>query len=330
MVEASAYGELIVYDEKGSTAHKIDDFSRLRDISAMPGIKWLSVVSQNDVEAVESICLQFGIHFLTLEDIVDRQKRPKIDEFEKYVFLILQSILPAKDPNLWLTQQISLVVCEGMLITFQEQPSEVFDQVKIRIQSNQDRIRNKGADYLTYIIIDELIERISSIVEAIEDRAADLEKAALNTSKSSILDQISQHKSNVAYLKRAVSPLREITEGLQKIDSKLFSKALFPYLRDLHSHIIQIIDSVRLLSDSLTLIITLNMTSISNRLNNIMKVLTIISSIFIPLTFIAGVYGMNFDNMPELRWPYGYFTILGVMITTALTLILIFRKKHWI
>ncbi len=319
---------LIRYDSQNAEKQAVTDISKLKEISGMPGVKWLNIDGIEDMDVIESIGLQLGVHFLVLEDIMDDEQRPKIDDYDRYLLIIMKMLY--LEENHITIEQISFLLFKDFLITFQEKKGDVFDNVRKNILNNKGRIRKLGADYLAYTLIDTIVDKYFHILECVEDEADDLEHSALTNPTSSILEDVTELKEDVLSLKKISSPVRELLGYIVKGEAELIDPVLIPYFKDITDNIIRIIETSKNLGDSVSSILDIYMSSVSNNTNKIMKVLTIMSSIFIPLTFIAGLYGMNFKNMPELRSQNGYFVVIGIMISIAVGLIIFFKRKKWI
>lgn len=319
---------LIRYDANNAERKELDDISRLSEIAKLPGIKWINLDGIEDMEVIESLGMQFGVHFLTLEDIMDDEQRPKIDDYDKYLFIVMKMMYLEEDKIIM--EQISFLLFKDLLITIQQVPGDVFDPIRKNIMNNKGRIRKMGADYLAYTLIDTMVDNYFYVLETVEEETAALERQALSHPSEHILVDITDLKADVMTLKKISSPVRELLGYINKNESDLIEPANLPYFKDVTDNIIRIMETSKNLGDSVSGILDIYMSSMSHNMNKIMKVLTIISTIFIPLTFIAGVYGMNFQNMPEIRSRYGYFIILGVMFAIGLGLIMFFRRKKWI
>ncbi|RME31941.1 magnesium and cobalt transport protein CorA [Candidatus Woesearchaeota archaeon] len=292
------------------------------------GVTWIQVNGIHDTAIIEQLGRQFSLHPLLLEDVAHAEQRPKIEEFDDKLFVVLR-VLDYEGKHLS-SQQLSLVLGKNLVLSFQEEESGLFQALRAHIKNPKSRFRTRKADYLLYAIIDLIIDHYFVCLEALGETVERLNEELLHDPSPEKVKDI-QHLKHIAItLRRSVWPLREVIGGLERNDSGLITKGTHIYLRDVYDHTIQVIDSIETLRDNLSGMLDLYLSSVSNRMNEIMQVLTIISTIFIPLTFITGVYGMNFRNMPELSWQYGYFGALAVMLIIAITMVLYFKKKKWL
>ncbi|KYK21756.1 magnesium transporter [Thermoplasmatales archaeon SG8-52-4] len=295
-----------------------------------PTVTWINVDGLHEVDVFEKLGKCFEIHPLVLEDILNTDQRPKIEDFEKYIFLILKMLFINDKTKEIHSEQVSLIFGNNFVISFQESIGDVFDAVRERIRKGKGRIQKMGADYLVYCLIDAIVDNYFIILEHIGDNVEGLEEDLVNNPKTEILQMIYNLKREMIYLRKSVWPLREVINGLLRGDSKLIKKETHIYLRDLYDHTIQTIDTIETFRDMISGMLDIYMSSISNKMNEVMKVLTIFAAIFIPLTFIAGVYGMNFQYMPELSIPWAYPTVWAVIIGVGVVLLGFFRYKKWI
>lgn len=320
---------LINYDAASVDRVEIEDVSHIKDLcKERPGVKWINIDGVQDMEIIESIGMQFGIHFLVLEDIMDDEQRPKIDDYDRYAFIVMKMLYLNEEKIIM--EQISFLLFKDLLITIQQVPGDVFNNIRKNIMNNKGRIRKMGADYLAYTLIDTMVDNYFKVLEVVEEETANLERLALSDPKESIIEDVTELKAEVLTLKKISSPVRELLSFINKGEVEVIDPSLIPYFKDITDNIIRIMETSKNLGDSVSGILDIYMSSMSNNMNKIMKVLTIMSTIFIPLTFIAGVYGMNFDFMPELKTQNGYFVVVGVMIAIALALVFFFKRKKWI
>jgi magnesium transporter len=226
-------------------------------------------------------------------------------------------------------EQVSLILSENFVLSFQERPGDIFDLIRERLRNAKGRIRKMGADYLAYALVDAVVDQYFVILEKVGERIEELEESLTRNTKPETMQEIHRLKREMIYLRKSIWPLRESISGLEKSESALINKATLKYLRDVYDHTIQIIDTVETFRDMLSGMHDTYLTNISNRMNEIMKVLTIIATIFIPMTFIAGIYGMNFKFMPELEWRWGYLAVWVVLVSVALIMVVYFKRKKW-
>lgn len=293
-------------------------------------VTWLNLDGLHQVELLEEIGSAFGVHPLVLEDILNTDHRPKFEAHDQSLFLVTKMLTFNHEQHEIINEQISLVLGANYVITFQERPGDLFDGLRERIRTNKGRLRRLGPDFLTYCLLDQIIDRYFVLLEQIGDHIEQLEEELIDRPDRALLHRIHHEKREMILLRRAIWPLREVIGGLQRDESGLVTAATQPFLRDLYDHTIQIIDTIETFRDLITGMLDLYLSSVSNRMNEIMKVLTIISTLFIPLTFLVGVYGMNFDVLPELHWRWGYFVLWGVMLASAGGMFVFFRRKRWL
>jgi len=293
-------------------------------------VTWINTVGLQRVENLERLGKRFRIHNLILEDILNTEPRPKVEDLDDYVYLRIKTLRYDREKNEVGVEQVSLVLGENYVLSFQDSESDVFAPILERLRSGKGRLRRMGADYLAYSLMDTIIDNYFVVVEKVGDRIEMLEEELTGAPTPQTLHSIHQLRREVIILRRAIWPLREIIAVLDRGESRLIRDTTTIYLRDLYDHTVQLIDTLETLREMLTSSLDLYLSSVSNRLNNVMKVLTIIATIFMPLTFIAGIYGMNFHYMPELEWRWGYPASLLLMLAIALSMLAGFRVKKWL
>lgn len=294
------------------------------------GVTWINVNGLSQTDQIEKLGKHFKLHPLILEDIVDTNQRPKIDEYPEYLFIVFK-MLYFDDYGVFINEHISLVLGKGYVITFQESDGDVFNSLRQRIAKSKGRIRKAGSDYLMFAIMDAVVDHYFVLTEALSDRIETLEdQLFFSHAENDITQEIQELKREVLHIRKAVYPFREVVNRIEKIDSPLIEEHTFTYLRDLYDHVVQVAESIEIYREMTWSLMDMYMTTISNRMNEVMKVLTIMASIFIPLTFMAGIYGMNFDNIPELHYENGYYYLWGVMILVVLGLLWYFKRKKWL
>jgi len=321
---------VIEYTESELNEYRMENVSECCVFLKSEPISWMNVAGIHDVEVLQKIGECFGLHTLVLEDILNTNQRPKLEAFDGYIFLVVKMITYDKAISEIHPEQVSLILGENFVISLQEDGADVLEPVRNRLRGGKGRIRKSGADFLAYAIVDAVVDNYFSVLESLGDEIEELEVALVEHPAKDTLKRIHILKRELIYLRRAVWPLRECVNILLRDESALVHEETKVFLRDLYDHVVQVIDAVETLRDLVSGMLDVYLSSISNRMNEIMKVLTIISTIFIPLTFIVGVYGMNFDDMPELRNPYGYPVVIGVMAFIAGSLLYFFRRKRWI
>lgn len=320
----------VYYDEKSFELSDSETMDACPTTFAPPAVRWVHVEGIHDAAAVERLCGCFGIHPLTVEDILNTHQRPKIDFIGNYVFIVLKLISLTPHAKKISTEQFSIIMGHGFVLTFGEKPSECIDLIKSRLSQGGSRIRQSGADFLAYSILDSIVDDYFETIEAVEEQAEMLEGKITGRPTPAMLQQIHGLRRELIMLRKSVRPMRDIVDRLHDEGSELISQHTYIYIRDLYDHTVQVMDAVDTYRDILTGMLETYLTGISNRMNEVMKLLSVIATIFIPLTFIAGVYGMNFEHMPELRWRWGYFGTLGLMAFVGVSLLLWFRKNKWL
>jgi magnesium transporter len=292
---------------------------------------WINIDGVHNVEIIKTLGEQFGLHQLTLEDILNTEIRPKIEVFESYILIIVKMLRYNNLNKEIEAEQVSLVLGDNYVLSFQEnREGDVFDNIRLRIANPNGRHRKSGPDYLLYSLLDAVVDHYFIVLERIGEKLEDLEEDITGSPSQQLLSNLYALKQDLVFMRRSVWPLREIISGLEREETVLIKKEIRKYIRDIYDHTIQVIDTTESFRDSTGSLLDLYLSSMSNRTNDVMKVLTMISTIFMPLTFIAGVYGMNFENMPELRWEYGYFVTLGVMAISIILMLMWFRRKKWL
>jgi len=299
-------------------------------------VSWINIDGVHDVAVIEAAGQRMGLHPLVMEDIAHTTQRPKMEQYDSCLFIVARMLMWDAAASAIRVEQVSFVLAEGRLVTFQEVPGDVFDGIRERIRADKGRIRRMGADYLLYALLDGILDHYYVVMERLGERIEELEDPSALEAGPEVLQKIRRLRRQMVDLRRAVWPMREVVGGLERGKASLISEETGVYLRDLYDHSVQILETVETYRDTLAGVLDLYMTASGNRMNEIMKVLTIIATIFIPLTFIAGIYGMNFDpeaspwNMPELTHPYGYPIALGAMGVVVMLMLLYFRRKKWI
>lgn len=293
-------------------------------------VLWIDVEGVHQVETIRSLGEQYNLHPLVLEDIVNTVQRPKVEDYDEYLFVVVKILMPLPDGD-FAAEQLSLVLGKGYVLTFQEGiRGDAFAAVRDRIRSGKGKIRNLGADYLAYTLLDAVIDRYFTVLEQFGERLISIEEDIALHPHPRTLVLLNDLKKEVIYLRKSIWPLREVLSFLERDDTELISDATRLFLRDVHDHAVQTIDTVETFRDLLSGMLDLYLSSISNRTNEIMKFLTIIGTIFIPLTFVVGLYGMNFKYMPELEWHYGYFVVLLLMALMTSGMVLYFKRRKWL
>lgn len=299
-------------------------------------IRWINVEGVHDTSIVERIGKIYDIHPLTLEDIVNTNQRPKFEEYDHYLVNIMKMVYEEecekKGEDIFVSEQLTILLMDkSTVISFQEADGgDVFDIIRTRIRQGKGRIRKCGADYLAYCLIDAVVDSYFEVLEKFGDEMTKMEDSLVGNPRPEIIRKLHDLKRQMIFLRKSVWPMRDMVNNIERSESDLISASTFVYLRDAHDHIVRVIDTVETYRDLLSGMMDLYMSSVSNRMNEVMKTLTIITTIFVPLTFIVGVYGMNFEFMPELHTSFGYYVVWMVMIIIVVLLFVFFRIKKWL
>ena len=323
--------DIINYSKEAYTKIETQNVEEAFHFKGNDQVTWINVDGLNNTAEIEKLGIHYGLHPLTLEDIVNTTHRPKIDEFDNYLFVILK-MLYFKNEGELVFEQVSMVVGDDYVLTFQEADGDIFNDLRERISSGKGRVRTLGSDYLMYAIIDSVVDHYLTVIEAFGDKIEEIEDRVFegNSDNNETATTIQELKREVLKIRRSVFPLREVISHLDKIEHHIIDERTHNFLRDLYDHIVQVNESIEMYREMVWSLLDMYMSIISNKMNEVMKVLTIIATVFIPLTFIAGIYGMNFDNMPELHYKYSYFILIGIMVFIFLMMLVYFRKKKWL
>lgn len=303
-----------------------EDCFRYKD---SPTTTWINIDGVHRTDVIEKIGTHFGINMLALEDIANTRTRSKIDDFRDYVFIVMKMLNYDREGKELRIEQVSLILGKRYVISFQQDPTDLFNGIRARLRDPESRTRTLGTDYLAYCLMDCVVDEYFMIIEAMGDELELMEDEVAVNPTQDLLSRLNALKGDSIYLRKSVWPLREVISYLLRNEVNLISAEVLPFYRDLYDHIIQVIDTTETYRDLFSDIMDVYLSTLSLKMNEVMKVLTVISTIFIPLTFIVGVYGMNFRHMPELEWTYGYYAIWGVIIVVALGMILYFRRQKW-
>jgi magnesium transporter len=319
------------YEEK--TAVTVEECFPFKDT---PTITWIDINGLHEVDILEKIGGHFEMHPLVLEDIANTNQRPKMEVADKYAFVVLKMLYNDPNSGELAGEQVSLIFGKNFVISFQEREGDVFGAVRDRIKKSVPRVRFLNADYLAYALVDAIVDSYFLVLENVGEKVESMEDELVNNPEPKSLETIHDLKRHLIFMRKAVWPLREVIGGLERLESELIHDATGAYLRDLYEHTIQVIDTVETFRDMVSGLLDIYLSSLSNRMNEVMKVLTIIATIFIPLGFLAGVYGMNFDtsisglNMPELGLPFGYILFWVLVLLIGGGLFMFFRKRRWL
>jgi magnesium transporter len=305
----------------------VEECFRFRETST---VTWINVDGVHDSEIVEKLGSHFGLHPLILEDIMNTSQRAKMEDLGDSIYFVLRMTESGNDDAKIASEQMSLVFGKNFVLSFQERPGDTFDPVRERIRKGKGRIRKMGPDYLAYALLDAVVDDYFIVLERLGERIECLEDELVADPRRQTLNTIHELKREMIFLRKSAWPLREAISRLERAESPLVKKATGIFLRDVYDHVIQVIDNIETYREMLSGMLDIYLSSLSNRMNEVMKFLTIIGTIFIPLTFLAGVYGMNFKFMPELGWRWGYFLIWGVMVAVGISLLVYFKRKKWL
>jgi len=337
-------GSLVYIGEKRSRKVTISEISysaghfeekaltRISDCSSWDSsenVTVVSVIGIHDTKIIEAAGNHFGLDPMVLENIADTQSRPRLEEFDSYLFLPMNVLGVQEKTNDIIAEHISLILGENGVIIFKENDFKIFDPLKERLRQGKGTLRQRKPDYIFYRLVDTLIDNYFLITEYLADRLEELEGKILQDPNEHVHEEIYNLKRKIATVKRTIGPLRECISNVIKSESDLISESTQTYFRDVYNHLINLIETVDSQRETINDFLNLYMSAMSNKMNEVMKVLTIFASIFIPLTFLAGIYGMNFEIMPELGWEYGYLAVWGVMLMVGVLLLIYFKRKKW-
>ena len=319
------YNEEILREKEAKTVEECFPFKD------EPTVTWINIDGLHQVDIIEKIGKYFDVHPLLLEDILNTEQRPKMEDFDDYIFIVLR-MLECKNEKNWIltSEQMSLIIGKNFVISFQESEGDIFDPVRDRIRNGKGKIRKMGPDFLAYSLMDAIVDGYFIILEKLGEKIEDIEDELMTNPTRETLKIIHGLKRDMIYLRKSVWPFREVISNLERGESKLIKETTSIYLKDIYDHTIQVIDTIESFRDMLSGMLDIYLSSISNRMNEIMKVLTIIATIFIPLTFLVGVYGMNFKYMPELELPLAYPALWFFMIIVGISMLVYFKKRKWI
>jgi magnesium transporter len=321
---------LMDFDEERFQERRIQSVGEALPLPEEPTVRWVNIDGLHEIEVLRALGERFAIHPLVLEDILNTDARPKTEDYGAYLFIIVKMLSFDEMTNAILKEQVSIVLGRDFVLSFQEREGGVFNTIRDRIRTGKGRVRKMQADYLAYVLIDAIVDNYFVALETLGEKVEDLEEALVNKPTREAAHTLHRMKREMISLRRAIWPLREVISLLQRSESPLIRQGTGIYLRDVYDHTIQVIDTVEAQRDMLSGMLDIYLTSVSNRMSEVMKVLTIISTIFIPLTFLAGVYGMNFEFMPELKWRYGYPVIWLAMLAIGVAMLIQFKRKKWL
>jgi magnesium transporter len=321
---------LIDYDEEHLQERVLDSIEEAFPLKDLPTVTWINIDGLHQLDIIEKVGQHFNIHPLVLEDIVNTGQRPKTEEFENLIFVVLKMLHYNENSEKITSEQFSLVLGPNFLISFQEIQGDVFRTVRERIRKPKTRIRKAGCDYLAYALIDAIVDHYFLILEKLGENIEALEEDLLENPSPETLQTLHEMKREMIYLRKQIWPIRELINSLVKGESSLINESTGLFFRDIYDHTIQIIDTIESYRDILSGMLDIYLSTLSNKMNEVMKVLTIIATIFIPITFVAGIYGMNFKFMPELEWRWGYAMVWAIIVVAIGIMVGFFKKKQWL
>lgn len=293
-------------------------------------ISWINIDGLHNTQLVGQMGKSFNLHPLLQEDVLNTKHRPKVEEFDDCLFLTLKMLGISENGNAVISEQVSFVLGDTWLLSFQEEQGDIFESLRSRLRENKGPARHKGSDYLLYRLIDTIVDNYFYVTEHLSEVNERLEEKVLIKADTETLHEIQKQKKLIMDFRKSINPLRDAVATLQKDGTNLIDEGTVRYLRDVYEHIIQVNDSIETQREVIANIMDLYLSGVSNKMNQVMQMLTIISTIFIPLTFIAGIYGMNFNHMPELQWKYGYHAVWGLMIVVLILMLIFFKRKKWL
>lgn len=321
---------VVDYNKDYIKEHAVQSIDDILHYQQTDSVTWVTIEGLANVELVEAIGRHFAIHPLVLEDILNTHQRPKFEETDDYLFLVFKGMYVAEDGAAVNYEQISLLVLNNFVFAFKEKRDDLFKPVNNILRSHRGHARNLGADYLAYVILDTVVDLYFSLQDFLDEHIVAIEDQLLANPTTEILASIQRIKRELIFMRKSVSPLREFLGNLLRSESPLIQKETAIYLRDVYDHVLRLTESIDTYRDIVTGLLEIYNSSVSNKLNQVMKVLTVFASIFIPLTFIAGIYGMNFKYMPELQWRWAYPVLWGAFVVISVVLLAYFKKKKWL
>lgn len=294
-------------------------------------VTWVTIEGLADVAIVERIGEIFGIHQLVLEDILNTNQRPKFEEYDDHLYIVLKCLLPGSEGFSVINEQVSLLVLKNFVIMFKERKDDIFHPIQQRIKGSTGKFLSLGSDYLAYAILDFIVDQNFILLDLLDEAITKLEDSLLlGQPTQDMLYKIQSLKREMIGIRRHVSPVRELVSEMIHSESELIDESTHLFLRDVSDHAIRVMESIESYREIVTGLLDIYVSSVNNKMNEIMKVLTVFTSIFIPLTFISGIYGMNFEHMPELKWPWAYAVVWGLFITIPSVLLVYFKRKKWL
>ena len=320
---------LTEYDENEYETYEIKSADEIEPFTDTPRVTWVNVCGLHETDFLKEIGERFKIHPLVLEDILNTDTRPKIEITDDYLFTVMKLFIYNAEQEIFEPEQVSFILGRNFIFSFVEKGDEIFNPVRDRIAGQLGKIRKRASDYLLYALMDIVVDYYFLVLEKIEERIESLDDEAINEPEKTLAEKIYNLKNLLLLLRRSVTPMREIVNQLIKNEGDLLEESIEPYLRDLYDHVIHISETLEVQREITTGLMETYLSMMSNKMNEVMKVLTVIATIFIPLTFIVGIYGMNFKYMPELDVPWAYYAVWGVMTSVVIGMVIYFRRKKW-
>ncbi len=318
------------YDEAHFEEREIKTIEECFVFKDAPTVTWINIDGLHQIEILEKLGVCYGFHPLVLEDILNTDQRPKMEDYGDYLYIVLRMLKYNDQSSEIETEQVSLILGQNFVFSFQEKQGDVFDPIRERIRNSKGRIRKMGADYLAYALLDSIVDNYFMIMEKLGETIEFLEEELVTQPVPETLQTIHRLKRELIFLRKAVWPLREVISSLERGELVLVKETTRIYLRDVYDHTIQVIDTIETFRDMISGMLDIYLSSVSNRLNSVMKVLTIIATIFMPLTFLAGIYGMNFKHFPEVEWRWGYPFFWLLVVAISAFMLSYFKKKRWL
>lgn len=328
--ETEARITIIDYNKDTIEEQTVESIEQILQCREKDTVTWVNIEGLGNIELVGAIGELFNIHPLVLEDILNTHQRPKIEEYDDYLYCVLKGIALAEGEFKIEYEQISILILHDFVFTFKEKQDEIFEPVRRRLRSSKGHFRSQGADYLAYVILDTIVDSYFALQDSLDEIVDSIEEELLIEPGTETLVNIQAVKRELIYIRKSISPLRELLNAILRSESPLIERKTLIYFRDISDHVLRISEAIESTRDMVAGLLDIYITSISNRMNEIMKVLTVFASIFIPLTFIAGIYGMNFEYMPELKWKWAYPVLWLAFIIIPAVLLVYFKKKKWL
>lgn len=328
--EAPVKLHLLDYNENDFTEKDLKSIAESLPFKKNPTVTWLNITGVHDENIIREIGEQFKTHPLVLEDIANTTQRPKVEEYDDYLFVIIKMAYLKEETREIILEQVSLLVGKDYVISLQEKEGDILGGVRERIRNSKGKIRKLGSDYLMYGIMDEVVDHYFSVLERIGEEIESMEEELMLAANQNLLAKIYGLKQELMFIRKSIWPMREAVSTLQRAENKLISEGTSVYLRDVYDHTVQAVETIETFRDMASSMLELYISTASNKMNEVMKVLTIFAAVFIPLTFIAGVYGMNFEFMPELKWRLAYPVWWVIAVVSGVGMLIYFKRKKWI